>query len=276
MSTKHAGSLSAAFTRPGALRVPKIIVAFWIAKALSTALGESGSDFLVTTIDPPIAVGLGFVAFLAALAWQLRAGRYVAWLYWTTVVMVGVFGTMAADVMHVALGVPYPVTTVVYAGLLTTVFVVWYRLEGTLSIHEVDTTRRELFYWAAVAATFAMGTALGDLTAYTLHLGYAASVLLFAVLIAIPAIGRRWWNPTATFWTAYVLTRPLGASVADWLAKPRHTGGVGLGDGPVIAILGLLILATVTWLAVTKADVQGTGAAAADGMPTGSRHGHSK
>ncbi|RMI30689.1 hypothetical protein EBN03_21055 [Nocardia stercoris] len=220
-------------------------------------MGESSSDFLVTGMDPAIAVVLGFLAFVAALALQLRARRYNAWLYWFAVVMVGVFGTMAADVMHVALGVPYPVSTAFYALTLAAVFVVWQRVEGTLSIHAVDTTRRELFYWAAVVATFAMGTALGDLTAYTLHLGYAASAALFAVLILVPAAGYRLgWNPILCFWTAYVLTRPLGASIADWMGKPRDSSGLGLGDGPVVAVLGLAIVALVAYLAVTKSDVQ--------------------
>jgi uncharacterized membrane-anchored protein len=243
--------------RTGALRVPEIVVAFWIVKALSTAMGESTSDFLVTAIDPPIAVALGFVAFVVALAVQLRAGRYVAWTYWATVVMVGIFGTMAADVVHATLGLSFTECTILYALVLAAVFAAWYRVEGTLSIHEVDTVRRELFYWAAVSATFAMGTALGDLTAVTLHLGFGLSVLLFAVLIAIPAAGYRWfgWNPILCFWTAYVLTRPLGASVADGLAKSRH-GGLGLGDGPVTVALGVLIVGTVWYLAVSKVDVQ--------------------
>ncbi len=240
------------------LRVPQITAAFWAAKALSTALGESASDFLVNAMAPQIAVALGFVAFVAALVIQLRVGRYLAWTYWLAVVVVGVFGTMAADVMHVALGVPYPVSTLFYAAVLAAVFVAWRRTEGTLSIHSIDTLRRELFYWAAVVATFAMGTALGDFTANTLHLGYLPSAVLFAVLIVIPAAGRRWlrWNPVACFWTAYVITRPLGASVADWLGKPRAVTGLGLGDGPVTIALALCIVGVVGYLAVTRSDVQ--------------------
>ncbi|MQY26749.1 COG4705 family protein [Nocardia aurantia] len=251
-------ALSSILTRAGALRVPEIAAVFWIVKGLSTAMGESASDFLVTGMDPVIAVVLGFLAFVAALALQLRAGRYNAWTYWLGVVMVGVFGTMAADVMHVALGVPYPASTAFYALILATVFVLWHRVEGTLSIHTVNTTRRELFYWAAVVATFAMGTALGDFTAYTLHLGYATSAAVFAVLILIPAAGYRWlgWNPILCFWTAYVITRPLGASIADWAGKPRDSSGLGLGDAPVVVALGLAIVALVTYLAVTRSDVQ--------------------
>lgn len=242
----------------GALRVPQITVVFWLIKGLSTALGESTSDFLVRVLGPVPAVALGFVAFAVALAVQLTRGRYRPVAYWSAVVMVGIFGTMAADVLHVGLHVPYAATSVLYALVLAAVFVTWWRTEGTLSIHAVDTTRRELFYWAAVVATFAMGTALGDLTATTLHLGYGGSVVLFAVVVLVPAAGFRFWhwNAILAFWCAYVLTRPLGASVADWLGKPTSVGGVGLGDGAVALVLALLIIGFVVYLAVTRADVQ--------------------
>jgi uncharacterized membrane-anchored protein len=250
--------LTGQLTVPGARRVPEIIALFWVVKLLSTAMGESTSDYVVHAMAPVAAVLLGFVAFLAALGVQLRQQRYVAWAYWLAVVMVGTFGTMAADVMHVALGVPYPVSTLLYAATLAVVFVAWQRTERTLSIHTVDTTRRELFYWAAVVATFAMGTALGDFTAYTLHMGYFPSALLFGLLICVPAAGFRWgrWNAVFCFWFAYVLTRPLGASLADGLAKPRAVHGLGLGSGPVALVLALVIAALVAYLSVTKADVQ--------------------
>jgi len=249
---------SGGLTRHGALRVPQVTAVFWATKALSTAMGESTSDYLVHAMAPFVAVLLGFVAFVVALALQLRAGRYVAWRYWLAVAMVGVFGTMAADVLHVGLGVPYEVSTVVYAVGLAVVFAAWYRVEGTLSIHHIDTLRRELFYWAVVAATFAMGTALGDFTAATLHLGYLTSAVLFAALIAVPALGRAVlrWNAVLSFWFAYVVTRPLGASVADWLAKPHTIGGLALGDGPVALAFAVLIAGFVIYLSVTEADVQ--------------------
>src|SRR5580704_10558071 len=160
-------------------------------------MGESTSDYLVHRLNPEIAVLLGFAGFLAALTLQFSMRRYVAWTYWLAVVGVGVFGTMAADVLHVGFSVPYAVSSVLYALMLVAVFVTWQKTEGTLSIHSVDTPRREAFYWAAVVATFAMGTALGDLSAITLHLGYFGSGLLFASVIAIPAIGywRLHWNP---------------------------------------------------------------------------------
>jgi uncharacterized membrane-anchored protein len=245
-------------TAPGALRVPEITAWFWIIKGLSTALGESTSDYLVHAMPPVLAVLLGFAGFAAALALQFSVRRYTAVAYWLAVVMVGVFGTMAADVLHVGFGVPYIVSSVLYAVALAAVFVSWQRTEGTLSIHTVDTARREAFYWAAVVATFAMGTAVGDLTAVTLHLGYAGSAVLFAGLILVPAAGYRWggWNPVLSFWMAYVLTRPLGASVADWLGKPKSFSGLGLGNGPVSVVLLMLIAAFVGYLAVTHRDVQ--------------------
>ncbi|MFF4956447.1 COG4705 family protein [Streptomyces sp. NPDC001222] len=256
---RHARSGStAAGVVQGAVRVPGIVAAFWIAKGLSTALGEGASDYLVQAIVPQLAVVLGFAAFLVALVIQFRQARYRAWTYWFAVAMVGIFGTMAADVMHVALGVPYTLSSVLYAVLLLAVFWLWRRTEGTLSIHSIDSPRREAFYWATVVATFAMGTALGDFTAFTLHLGYFTSAAVFAVLILVPAAGYRWlrWNPVFCFWAAYVITRPLGASIADGLGKPRSVGGLGLGDGPVTLVLLALIVLVVAYLAVTKADVQ--------------------
>jgi uncharacterized membrane-anchored protein len=245
-------------TTPTALRVPRITAAFWIIKLLSTAMGESTSDYLVHVMAPELAVLLGFAAFAAALYLQFRMARYVAWTYWLAVVMVGTFGTMAADVLHVGLGVPYQASALLYAIVLAAVFAAWWRTERTLSFHSVDTPRRELFYWAAVVATFAMGTALGDFTAYSLHLGYFPSALVFAALILVPIGGYRGlrWNAVFTFWFAYVLTRPLGASLADGLGKPTTVSGLGLGNGRVALGLAVLIIAGVAYLAVSRVDVQ--------------------
>src|SRR5215475_12540829 len=199
-----------------ASKVPLITVYFWIIKLLSTAMGEATSDYMVRTINPVIAVLLGFAGFVVAMVLQFRAKRYNAWIYWLAVVMVAVFGTQAADVLHIKFHVPYAASTIFYAVVLAVIFIVWYRVEGTLSIHSIRTPRRELFYWATVLATFALGTATGDLTARTLSLGYLASILLFAAIIATPAIGyyRFGMNSILAFWFAYVVTRPLGASVA--------------------------------------------------------------
>lgn len=250
--------MQGALTRPGALRVPQVTAWFWLIKALSTAMGESTSDYLVHAMAPALAVLLGFGAFVSSLVLQFRRGRYVASTYWLAVVMVGVFGTMAADVLHVGLGVPYSVSSALYASVLAAVFILWRRTEGTLSFHSIDTPRREAFYWAGVAATFAMGTAVGDFTAYTLKLGYFPSAILFAAVIAVPACGFRFlgWNAVFSFWFAYVVTRPLGASLADGFGKPIDLSGLGVGNARVALVIGLIIFALVAWLTRTRADVQ--------------------
>lgn len=237
-------------------KVPEITVFFWVVKLLSTAMGESTSDFLVFQIDPYVAVVLGCVGLVVALALQLRAQRYIAWIYWLAVVMVAVFGTMAADVAHVVLHIPYLDSSIVFLAALAIVFTVWYRTEGTLSIHSVYSGRRELFYWATVIATFALGTALGDLTASTFRLGYFPSLILFAVLFVIPAIGyfRFGLNSVFAFWFAYVVTRPLGASFADWTGKP-YLGGLGLSDAHVALVLTVAIVVCVGYLSVSRVDV---------------------
>ncbi len=248
----------AVLTTHGELRVPEVTVYFWVIKALSTAMGEATSDYLVHQLHPVPAVALGFLGFVVALTLQFSMRRYLAWTYWFAVVMVGVFGTMAADVLHVGFHVPYVASSVLYAVVLAAVFLTWQRTERTLSFHTIDTPRREAFYWAAVVATFAMGTAVGDLTATTFHLGYLGSLVLFAVLICVPAAGFRWlaWNAVFSFWCAYVLTRPLGASFADWIGKPGAVGGVGWGDGRVALVLSGVIVVMVAYLATTKRDLQ--------------------
>ncbi len=227
-------------------------------------MGESTSDYLVHAMAPQLAVVLGFVGFLIALGVQFTRQRYVAWAYWLSVVGVGVFGTMAADVLHVGFGVPYIASSVLYGIALVAVFVTWQKTERTLSIHSIDTDRREAFYWAAVVATFAMGTALGDLTAVTFNLGYLASGLLFAAVITVPAVGyfRLHWNPILCFWVAYVATRPLGASFADWMGKPKSAGGLAWGSGTVALVLTALIGGLVAYLQLTRRDVQQAGVAA--------------
>lgn len=230
-----------------AVRVPEVTAAFWVTKALTTAMGESTSDFLVHSMPPVVAVLLGAAAFSVALALQLTARRYVPWRYWLAVAMVGVFGTMGADVLHVGLGVPYAVSTVLFAVALAGVFLAWNAAEGTLSIHSITTRRRELFYWATVVATFALGTAAGDLAAVTLHVGYFSAGLLFAAAIAVPALAfrTRRLGAVPAFWSAYVLTRPLGASFADWMGVSHARGGLALGPGPVGGALAVLIVALV-------------------------------
>jgi uncharacterized membrane-anchored protein len=245
------------WTERGLRKVPEITIFFWVIKILTTAMGEATSDFSVKTIDPVIAVFLGFVAFVVAMALQLRADRYKAPIYWFAVVMVAVFGTMCADVLHVRFKVPYTVSTTGFAIILAAVFFTWHRVEHTLSIHSICTLRRELFYWAAVLSTFAMGTALGDMTATDLHLGYFSSGLLFTALFAIPGLAYRFagLNSVLAFWTAYVLTRPMGASYADWLGVPASLGGLGWGRGTVAVIFTIPIVALVAYLTVSRVDV---------------------
>jgi uncharacterized membrane-anchored protein len=237
-------------------KVPAAVAVFWTTKALTTAFGESTSDWSVHAVPPAAAVLIGFVAFCVALVLQLRSAVYSPWRYWFAVSMVGVFGTMAADVLHVGLHVPYPASAIIFALVLAAVFGCWYRSEGTLSVHSINTRRRELFYWAAVVSTFAMGTAVGDLTASTLALGYAASAALFFGLLLVPAAAYRFGplNGVAAFWTAYVLTRPVGASVADWLGKARTNGGLGVGAGVTALGLGVLIVLSVAYIAQTGRD----------------------
>ncbi len=245
-------------TRQTLSKVPEITALFWVTKLLTTAMGESTSDYLVKRMNPVVAVGLGALVLAGTLVVQFRADRYVPWIYWITVLMVAIVGTMAADVLHIQFRVPYAVSTVFFAVVLTVVFVTWHRVEGTLSIHSIVTPRRELFYWAAVMATFALGTAAGDLTATTLGLGYLTSAVLFAALMLVPAVGywRFHLNAILAFWTAYVLTRPLGASIADWLGKPKHVSGLGWGDGVASLLFGILIVGCVGYLTVADRQVQ--------------------
>ena len=244
--------------REAVVKVAAVTVFFWLIKILTTAMGESISDYLVHGYNPYLAVTGGFVCFVIAMTIQLRTRRYLSWAYWLAVSMVAVFGTMAADVLHVEFHVPYIASTILFAIALIVVFATWYRSEGTLSIHSINTRRRELFYWAAVLATFAMGTAAGDLAAYTARLGFLPAGLLFAALFVLPGIAHHYLNLNSilAFWFAYVMTRPLGASFADWMGKPRHAGGLGWGDGPVSLTLAIVIVALVAYVAATGKDTQ--------------------
>ena len=231
---------------------------FWVVKVLTTGMGEAASDWLAG-INLVLAGAVGLIGIVAALRLQLRADRYHAPTYWFAVAMVAVFGTMAADALHVALAIPYVVTTIFWALVVAAVLTWWYRSEGTLSIHSITTPRREYFYWGTVLATFALGTAAGDLTATSLGLGFFWSGILFLAVMVVPAVG--WWrfglNPVVAFWFAYVITRPLGASFADWLGKPHSFGGgLGFGDGVVTGIAAAAIVAFVVWLARTRRDIQ--------------------
>jgi uncharacterized membrane-anchored protein len=240
-------------------KVPEITAYFWITKILTTGMGESTSDFLNLNLGPVVAVPIMLILLGLTLKFQFRKSRYVARTYWSVVVMVSVFGTTAADALHILVGIPYIISTTFYLIVLVIIFICWYRSEKTLSIHSVFTRRREMFYWATVLATFALGTAAGDTTATTLHLGYFSSGLLFAGLIAIPALAHWWFNISEifTFWFAYILTRPLGASFADWMAVPHRQGGLGFGTGPTSLGLFILVIIFVGYLAITMKDIKG-------------------
>lgn len=241
----------------GAPKVPEVFVAFWVVKLLTTGIGEAASDFM-GHINLVLAGLVGVGGFFAALVWQLRSSTYHPVRYWTTVLMVAVFGTMVADGPHVALGTPYYVDSAIYLALLVGLLAWWYRSEGTLSVHSITTARRERFYWGTVLLTFGLGTALGDTTAINLHLGFAWSIILFGALMLVPlALWRFGVSMVACFWAAYSLTRPLGASVADWVAvKAPH--GLGFGTGPVTAVGLALFTILVGWLTVTHGDEEGT------------------
>lgn len=237
-------------------KVPEITAVFWVAKLFTTAMGESTSDFLANSISPYLAVAIGFAVFVAALWLQFCVKRYIPAVYWFTVAMVAVFGTMAADVLHKQFGVPYAASTSFFAVSLAVIFFVWQKLERSLSIHTINSFRREVLYWLAVVTTFALGTAAGDWTAISLGLDYFSSAVFFAVLILIPAIGRRFkLNEVFSFWFAYIITRPLGASFADWFGKPTPSG-LGYGDGVVSIVLTAAIILCVAYMTYSHREQQ--------------------
>jgi uncharacterized membrane-anchored protein len=241
---------------PLAAKVPEITALFWLIKLVTTFMGEATSDYLG---DVNTAIG-GVVEVLlvaTALWFQLRTRRYVAAAYWFLAGAIAVFGTGASDTLHIVLGIPYAGTTALWAIVLAGIFWRWYRSEGTLSIHSITTQRRERYYWATVFATFALGTALGDFTATSLNLGYLSSAILFGVVILIPAIAwRLGLNPIAAFWFAYVVTRPLGASFADYVSKPHSITGVNFGDGPTSAVSAAVLILLVAYIAIRRTDIQ--------------------
>jgi uncharacterized membrane-anchored protein len=236
--------------------VPEITALFWIIKLLTTAGGEATSDYLALgnhLAGAAVETGL----LVIGLVWQFSIRRYTAAAYWFLAYAIAIFGTGVSDTLHLDAGIPYSGTTLLWAVILAAVFIVWYRTEGTLSIHSILTRRREMFYWATVFATFALGTALGDFTATTLGLGYFSSVVLFAVVIMIPLVAwRAGLNAIAAFWFAYVITRPLGASIADYVSKARNLSGAGFGDGRTAVIFTVAVAVGVAYLAITRRGIQ--------------------
>jgi uncharacterized membrane-anchored protein len=241
---------------PVAAKVPEITALFWVIKLLTTAGGEATSDYLALgshLVGAAVETGL----LVIGLVWQFGTRRYTAAAYWFLAYAIAIFGTGVSDTLHLDVGIPYSGTTLLWVVVLAAVFAVWYRAEGTLSIHSIVTRRREMFYWAAVFATFALGTALGDFTATTLGLGYLSSVALFAVVIMIPLLAwRLGLNAIVAFWFAYIITRPLGASIADYVSKPPLISGAGFGDGRTALVATVAVAVGVAYLAITRRDIQ--------------------
>jgi uncharacterized membrane-anchored protein len=239
-------------------KVPEVTLYFWIVKVLCTTVGESAADFLNVNLNFGL-TGTSLVTgvlLVVAMIFQFRADRYVPSRYWLAVALVSVFGTLVTDNLTDSIGVPLEASTLIFGGLLAVTFLVWYRAERTLSIHSIVTRRREAFYWLAILFTFALGTATGDLMAEVLGLGYLVTGAIVAALIALAAFGWRFGlHSVLAFWFIYILTRPLGASIGDYLSQSTHQGGLGLGATVTSLIFVVGILGIVTYLSISKADV---------------------
>src|SRR3954447_17383670 len=239
-------------------KVPEVTVYFWLIKVLCTTVGETAADFLNDNL------GFGLTntslimsaVLIAVLVFQFRKRKYVPGVYWLAVVLISVVGTLISDNLTDNFGVSLVTTTIAFGIALAVTFSVWYRKERTLSIHTIYTSRREGFYWLAILFTFALGTSAGDLTAERLNVGYGNSVLLFGALIAVVAIAhfRFKLHAITAFWIAYVLTRPLGASIGDYMSQPAHAGGLDLGTTGTSAIFLTAILGLVVYLTVSRTD----------------------
>ncbi|WP_055554625.1 hypothetical protein [Streptomyces sp. NBRC 110028] len=240
-------------------KVPEVTVYFWVIKVLCTTVGETAADML----NEKLGLGLTGVSLLMSallavvLVVQFRTSAYRPGVYWLAVALISIVGTLISDNLTDNMGVPLTTSTTVFAVVLAIVFAVWYRRERTLSIHGIDSMSRESFYWLAVLFTFALGTAAGDLVAERMDLGYWVSAALFALAIAAVAVAHLalGLNAVGSFWIAYVLTRPLGASVGDYLSQPSGSGGLGLGTVVTSVLFLAVILGLVVYLAMTRKDV---------------------
>jgi uncharacterized membrane-anchored protein len=250
-------------------KVPEVTLYFWIIKIMCTTVGETAADNLNTSLN----LGLTNLTYLmgavllVVLFFQFRARRYVPGIYWLAVVLLSVVGTLITDNLTDHFNVPLQTTTIIFAIVLALVFAAWYASERTLSIHTIYTRRREAFYWLAILFTFALGTAAGDLAAEKLALGYSLSAIVFAGVIAIITAAHFGFklNGIVAFWLAYILTRPLGASIGDFLSQPKDAGGLGLGTTGTSALFLVTILGVVVFLTVTRRDVIRAPAVAAEG-----------
>ncbi len=247
----------------GASRVPEVTVDFWLIKLMAVTMGETAADYLNVNLGCGLTFTSAVMAGLlgVALVWQFFQRRYVPWVYWLTVVLISIVGTLVTDNLVDNFGVSLVTTTVVFTALLAVTFATWYAVEGTLSIHSVTTARRECFYWLAILVTFALGTSVGDMVAEQLDIGYLATGLGFGAIIA--AISGCWYfgklNAIAAFWLAYILTRPLGASFGDLLSQPVEYGGLGLGTittslGFMAVIAAIVLYASIRFRAAQMQD----------------------
>jgi uncharacterized membrane-anchored protein len=239
-------------------KVPEVTIFFWIIKILCTTVGETAADYLNDTLGFGLdntSYVMGFL-LVVALVLQFRARQYVPGIYWVSVVLISVVGTLVSDKLADDLGVPLATTTVLFGALLAITFTVWFLIERTLSIHSIVTSRRESFYWLAILFTFALGTSAGDLFAEQMHIGYWPSVAIVAVVIVLITAAHYWLRLDAVlaFWVAYILTRPLGASIGDGMSQARKDGGLALGTTLTSALFLATILAMVSFLAVTRID----------------------
>ncbi|KAJ1683852.1 hypothetical protein LUZ63_020997 [Rhynchospora breviuscula] len=261
-TSREAGS----WTRTVLTKVPEVTLLFWLVKILSTTVGETAADFL----NANVGLGLGAttalmsVLFVAVLVWQVSLRRYVPGVYWLTVVLVSVVGTLFSDNLVDNLGVSLYVSTALFAVCLAVAFTAWYRGEGTLSIHTITTRRREAYYWAAILFTFALGTSAGDLISEKLALGYVTAAVIFGAVIALIALSHYVLRVDAVlaFWAAYVVTRPFGASIGDLLTAPHGAGGLALGTNGTSAIFLVVIVAVVSWFTVQQRRAGRAGRAA--------------
>ena len=240
------------------IKVPEVTLYFWIIKILCTTVGETAADFLNTSLHLGLNGTTAVMGILLAIVlfFQFRLKKYVPSIYWLAVVLISVFGTLITDNLTDNFGISLVTTTIVFSICLAIVFATWYKFEKSLSIHTINHMRREGFYWLTILFTFALGTAAGDLVAERFDLGYLVSALIFAGLIAVVTIAHKGFklNAVLSFWIAYILTRPLGASIGDYLSQPKDNGGLGLGTIITSAIFLVTILVTVIYLTTTKRD----------------------
>jgi uncharacterized membrane-anchored protein len=242
--------------QPLAAKVPEVTALFWVIKISTTASGEAISDMFVNNKKLGVVVEVTF--FVVTLFLQFAARRYAAIPYWLLALSIATAGTGVADTMHLVFGMPYAATSLFWLIALAVVFNLWNRSEHTLDIHSITTNRREKYYWAVVFATFCLGTAVGDFLATTLGLGYLASALFFCGVILIPWAGWKFlnWNGIFSFWFAYVITRPVGASFADYLSKGHQVSGADFGDWQTALLLTSVVVILVAYTAVKRYDIQ--------------------